>query len=464
MPFTEQRGSKWRARWWSGKYDPETGKKLYDSKSGFADDAAAYDYGLDRESDQRNDRYISRRDGSTLMRDYCRTWPDSLDVGHLRDKAVRSMLQLYIVPRWGEVAVSDIKTSMFRAWEKQLRTQKTDRGKPLGKAYVDEIIGVFRMLMDDAVTDEMRASSPVPVVNKRRGRYVKKAREKKREMVLEDVLQLASNALVYWGFPGFVFVLTKAFTGMRPAELYALRREYCHPAWPASDPDNDQRREAAARYGVKHALPAIRVEYQHQRENGALGLYPPKYESHRALVIPPFLAELLEMLAASHDGEFVFTSISGGPLAKANFSYHYWRRIADGQDPTPPKKGGKARGGGSWRPLPGWPAVEAWAGKRLYLVRHGHKSWLDEDGHSRIATESRMGHEVAGVEGLYSMVTLGMERQIATALQERWEKHISQLPEDWELPSSPIPLPVDLQEWMKRQVKAARETKPHSGS
>lgn len=459
MPFTEQRGSKWRVRWWSGKLDPKTGKKLYDSKSGFEDEQKAYDYGLDQESALRNDRYISRRDGSTLMRDYCRTWPETLDVGHLREKAIRSHLRLYIVERWGDTAVADIKTSMFRAWEKQLRAQPK-----LSKRYVDEIIGVFRMLMDDAVTDEMRPSSPVPAVNKRRGRYVKKPKEKKREMVMEDVLQLASNALVYWGLPGFVFVLTKAFTGMRPAELYALRREYCHPAWPATDPDKDQRRESVARYGAQHGLPAIRVEYQHQRENGALALFPPKYESHRALVIPPFLAELHEMLAACEDGEFVFTSIGGGLLANANFSYHYWRRIADGQDPTPPKKGGKARGGGSWRPLPGWPAVEAWAGKRLYLVRHGHKSWLDEDGHSRIATEARMGHEVAGVEGLYSMVTLGMEQQIAASLQERWEKFISQLPDGWELPSSPTPLPVDLQGWMNRQVKVAKEAWPQSGS
>lgn len=38
------------------------------------------------------------------------------------------------------------------------------------------------------------------------------------------------------------------------------------------------------------------------------------------------------------------------------------------------------------------------------LLRHGGKEWLDEDGHSRIATETRMGDEVAGVEGLFAHV------------------------------------------------------------
>ena len=61
------------------------------------------------------------------------------------------------------------------------------------------------------------------------------------------------------------------------------------------------------------------------------------------------------------------------------------------------------------------------AGKRLYLLRHGHKAWLDEDGHNRFAVESRMGHEVPGIEGVYSSVTVAMERAIMKSLQERWD-------------------------------------------
>lgn len=60
MPWPEKRGNKWRVRWDSGRVHPETGKKIYDSQSGFNTDQEAYDYGLDRESDVRNDRYTSR--------------------------------------------------------------------------------------------------------------------------------------------------------------------------------------------------------------------------------------------------------------------------------------------------------------------------------------------------------------------------------------------------------------------
>ncbi|ELP66144.1 hypothetical protein STRTUCAR8_01434 [Streptomyces turgidiscabies Car8] len=73
------------------------------------------------------------------------------------------------------------------------------------------------------------------------------------------------------------------------------------------------------------------------------------------------------------------------------------------------------------RPVPCrtvWPRVRGRfpattnAGKRLYLLRHGGKEWLDEDRHSRIAVETRMGREVAGVEGLHSHVALPWSRRL----------------------------------------------------
>ncbi|MGW1410399.1 hypothetical protein [Streptomyces sp. NPDC002403] len=122
----------------------------------------------------------------------------------------------------------------------------------------------------------------------------------------------------------------------------------------------------------------------------------------------------------------------------------------DGRDATKPRAKGGGKGG-SWRPLPGWPAVKAYAGKRLYLLRHGHKEWIDEDGHSRVAVESRMGHEIAGVEGTYSNVTPNMERAIMDSLQARWMHFVPTLGADWK-PTSPKPLPVDLPGWIKKQV------------
>jgi integrase len=451
LPYAEQRGGKWRVRWNTGKKHPTNGRWLYDGQGGFDSRDEAIAYGLDRESDIRNDRYTSRRDGAILMSEYCRTWQQTLDVGHLRRRNIESYIRLYIEPRWGDMAVADIKPSAYRAWELWLKDQPN-----IGERYRREILLVFSMMMDDAVNDGMRQASPVPKQRKR-GRYVKAKRERKRPMLMADVHQLAANAATFWGFPGYVYILTMAFTGMRPGEAYALRREYCHPAWPTADPRIDPAEEVRydedlERYAGAQPMPAIRVEWQHQREDGELKLFPPKYESRRTLVVPQFLGELLEMLCASHDSEWVFPSINGGELAKANFTYHYWRPIADGRKASVPRQKGSGRGG-TWRPLPAIPAVPGWAGKRQYLLRHGHKEWLDEDGHSRIAVESRMGHELAGVEGLYGNVTPPMERAIMDSLQGRWLRFAGGLPEDWE-PGSPTGLPVGFSEWLNAQVKA----------
>jgi hypothetical protein len=96
-----------------------------------------------------------------------------------------------------------------------------------------------------------------------------------------------------------------------------------------------------------------------------------------------------------------------------NFDYKYWRPIADGAEE---RKSRQLR----WN-RPAIPEVPSFKGKRLYLLRHGAKAWLDEDGHSKFAVESRMGHEVPGVEGVYSSVTVPMERAIMKSLQERWD-------------------------------------------
>ncbi|ELP66069.1 integrase [Streptomyces turgidiscabies] len=462
MPYIEWRGNFCRVRWNTGKKN-DKGRWIFDSKGGFDTEEEALEYGLDRESDIRNDRYISRRDGAVLMTEYVKTWQQTLDVGHLRKRNIESIVRLYIEPRWGEMAVADIKPSLCRAWEIWLKEQDH-----IGYRYRGEILLIFSMMMDDAVDDGLRQTSPVQKKKRRRGKYKKKPRERKRNLRIEDVHQLACNALSFWGFPGYVYVWTFAMTGMRPAELYGLRPEYCHPNWPASDPlddpDEEDREDRHAedleRYGPD-LMPAIRVQWQHQRLEGTgkPGLYVPKYESRRTLVVPPFLAELLEMLLAGREPEWVFTSINDGPLINANFPYHYWRKFADGRDAREEFERvrlGQKQTVDSRRPLPELPAVERWKNKRQYLMRHGHKEWIDEDGHSRVATESRMGHELAGVEGLYSNVTPAMEKAIMETLQARWENFVLTLPEGWEPPPSPSPLPVDLSGWMALQVKTAK--------
>lgn len=429
MPYVEWRGNTCRVKWWAGEYLPSGGKR-YESQSGFTDEDAAYTFGLDREYDVRHGKHIKSTASAVLMREYCWDWHAAQELRPQSLSTYKSMLRAQIIPYWGNRRVSEITTLEHDAWKRAMRA-KAARGE-LSETYVSDVLMLFGMLMQDAVDRyQYRQSSPVVREQPRRGKYKKARREKKKPLAMGTLYQLAVNAHTVWGYTGWVYIWTAAFTGMRPGEMYGLQRQFTHPAWPAADPDPDRRQESLERYTGADAMPAVRVEYQHQWVEGKKTLVEPKYESERTLVIPPFLAEMLERLAASHDSPWTFRSIMGGSLLGARFDRDYWAPIRDGA-PERKLRADFIR--------PAIPPVAAMEGKRIYLLRHGHKEWLDEEDIPRVASEARMGHEVAGVEGLYSNVTPKMERRIIEVLEARWASFMDQPGGLW-TPPFPSPLP-----------------------
>ncbi|MFG3476404.1 integrase [Streptomyces sp. NPDC047980] len=415
MPYIEWRGNSCRVRWDTGKVNPETGRKIYDSlsRSDWTEDEAR-EYGLDRESDIRNGRMVARADGKILLKDWADLWIKSIDLDPTSVYEYRKRLRAQILPEWEDVPLNEISTIKYNVWMKRLRAKYSTN-------YVRDIRLLFTMLMDDAVSHRppLINVSPVPRENRRRGRYVRPMKEKKAQVSTADLHQLADNAREVWGFTGYVFMLTKAYTGMRLGEMFGLRREFTAPNWPESDPDKDRREEALRRYRGNDPLDVIRVQWQHKYvkdpdrpdEKGVPTLALPKYGSERSLVIPPFLAALHRELLESHDSEWVFPAMGGGPLLQTDFNSYYWKPIRDGHD---------ARTGRYARPALN--AVEPFAGKRIHLMRHAHSPHLEEDGVAEVAIEERLGHILQGVRGVYSDVTVGMERKIVQVLQARWEK------------------------------------------
>lgn len=410
--YTEWRGGTCRVKWWTGEYKDD-GRKRFTSEGGFTDEDVAFQFGQDKLYEIRHGEAISRRDGATLMTEWIDDWLATIEVAHTTELSYRSIIENHIRPYFNKrnTAVSDIDVIAYRAFRMYAK-------KALPASW-GNAMKVLNLLLDDAVPRLIKVS-PVERT-RRRGKFTKKPKERKKDMLAESVDQLARNARVLLGDSGYVFIWTMAMTGMRPAELYGLTREYCHPNWPASDPrpdDDEEERyaEDVERYGKGgERMPAIRVERQVQYKDGELQFFPPKYESYRTLVVPPFLADLLEQLLASHESRWVFPAIRGGCLGGMNFDYRYWRPIADGV--------AAHEGPGVRKPRPELPKVPSFAGKRLYLLRHGHKAWLDEDhGRDVFAVEARMGHEVSGIRGVYSSVTAPMERAILKSLQERWER------------------------------------------
>lgn len=439
MPYVEVRGGSIRVKWWGGEYKLDddgrpTKTKRYESASGpepgvrFESADEAYTYGLDREYEQRHGKGVRRIDSSTPMADYVWTWFEAAELRPNSVRRYRSMLKTVIAPYWGKRPVGAITPIEYDFWKRQIKNQYSAN-------YARGLFSLFKMLMDDAVIKyKLRTESPI-IEQRNRGRYTKRQTKRvKSELPFEAVHQLAVNAYHVWGFTGWAYIWTIAFTGMRPpGEMYGLQRGFASPAWPASDPVGQRRRETAKRYADLHVL---RVQHQAYYANHQPTLADPKYDSHRTLVIPRFLHEIHSALLASHASPWVFPSLTGKHLLTCEFTNSYWRPIRDGA----PERKPRAQYMRYVRPA--LPKVEEMAGEDIYRLRHWHRELLDEPGAdiATIAKEARMGHEMAGMEGVYSRVTIAMERRIVDYLEGVWEKRLVEAGL-W-MPPFPKPLPA----------------------
>ncbi|MFB7617787.1 tyrosine-type recombinase/integrase [Kitasatospora sp. NPDC056181] len=416
MGWSEKRGTTWRAR-----FKLPNGK--YDSEPGFLTKTQADAYWQAQETDVRRGDWFDPSAGETMtFAEWADQWLATIDVSPGTEyNYVKRIRRLNL--RWGDVPLSHITTNAYLVWEKATR-------KELSANFASVVIQLFRMIVDDAVAHRppLLKVSPLPAINRRRGRYVPPVRKEVPTLAPEQVEQVAENARAVWGLTGYVAILAKAYCGLRQGELYGLRREWCYPSWPASDPGwpDNPAGKAAERKRVKAAqerykdMPALRVQWQHQYVSPPEGgkrqpeLVLPKYGSVRDLVVPPFLAELLAEVLQSHDSEWVFPSLTGGPLLLTDFSTYIWKPVIQGAEARTARSDFHRP---AIKPLDGLEdAVPHW-------LRHAMKRWLDEDGHhSRVAVETRMGHRMQGVEDVYAAVTPGMEQSIAKSLQERWEK------------------------------------------
>ena len=414
MGWAEKRGTTWRARW---KAPDGSG---YPGKSGFRTKELAEQYAAEQEVDIRRGDYYDPHAGDITLRTWSDLWIETISVAPDTEYAYRKRLNAWILPRWGDLPLSRITSSAYLVWEKELHAAYADNT-------VKNTLMLFRLILDDAVTHRppLLRESPIPKPNRRRGRYV---RPPKKDAVIgtpAQILELAQNAQTVWGPVGYVAILTKAYCGLRQGELYGLRREWCYPYWPWSDPgwpDNpdgkqaEKKRQRVVRERYA-SMPALRVQWQHQYVTPSGGgkrvprLMPPKYGSVRNLVLPPFLAGLLAEVLEEHDSEWVFPAVGGGPLMLSDFSTYYWKPILHG---AAERTGRFAR--------PKIATVEGLEEMVPHGLRHGMKVWLDEEGqHSRVAIEERMGHRLQGVEGVYSQVTPRMELRLAESLQGMWE-------------------------------------------
>ena len=64
----------------------------------------------------------------------------------------------------------------------------------------------------------------------------------------------------------------------------------------------------------------------------------------------------------------------------------------------------------------------------MHGLRHGHKTWMAEDGIPEILAEQHLGHQVPGIRGLYAHTSDRMRDDLKQALQARWQESLRTAP------------------------------------
>ncbi|WP_242907449.1 tyrosine-type recombinase/integrase [Actinomadura terrae] len=370
MAWAEQRGPWYRVRYRDAEGTVRAGLDKHRTKTDAAQAAE------DMDSAGRRGQFFDLNDARTLLAEWADQWRRSHRVVPSTQAKCDHCLDCHILPAFSETGLEEIRRMAVKRWANEL----AERYAP---STVSGIVTLLSVVLTAAVEERMLAHNPVQGLRLPRTTTGSSAPGRRARPVPSSTQahQISERIRRTGGRNAQVMAITAAWTGMRWGELAGLDRVNCHTGegYLLIDPDVGSLHEVA----------------------GKLWLGPPKSEvAGRCIDLPPFLAQLLDEIIASHDHDQLFISGAGEWLRRSNFARRIWRPACDG-DPVeeiPPI-------------LPG--AV-------FHGLRHHHKTVLDELDVPDVLKQERMGHRMKGIQGVYSHVTDAMRRRLIAQLQRRW--------------------------------------------
>jgi integrase len=275
VPSAEHgRGLRWRAR-----YVDDQGKE---HNKAFARkvDAQAW---LDNEITPAlaTGTYVQPKAGQMTVAAVYTSW--SASCGHIAEKTAltrRSTWTTHVAPRWGYIAVVDVKTSAVRAWVAQMVAAQ------VGVATIENAFGLLRQVLGAAVEDRRLPRNPCEGV-----KLPKRTHPDRGYLTHAQVAALAAAVPRHREVVRFL-----AYTGLRFGEMAALR---------VADFDMLRRRVNVSRSVT---------------EAGGLIWRTPKTGERRSVAFPAALTDELAVLMVGKAREdLVFTSTTGTVLRNTHF-------------------------------------------------------------------------------------------------------------------------------------------------
>jgi hypothetical protein len=482
MAWAERHGRSWRARW----RGPDG---IKESKPGFKTAKAALKYGQGQEADIQESTYTDPRAGQITLTDWVNKWfpAQALELSTLN--TYRGIIEIMILPRFGDTKLADIEAEDVAAWELEL----VAKGYKVRTAR--EARNLLTTILNDAIPKHIKFNPAARRRGKGRKGQRRIAEAEKAEKVwpapLEALLFAERCAVLSADDSDFVLNITVDYTGARWSEVMGLIPE-C-----VSDT-------------------VMSINWKLYELNGRFYRGRPKDGSIRDADLPPFLAELLQWQLDSHPDKkctcrntekpwcpgrrYVFLNPTNGHHRRSNYGARVVRPAADGKFPAregkqphpaipvlvdasapfpgvtlapwppavpgqsyePPTGRGIARmvakdgfgrcsvcarvtqlradgalilhgprddrcpGSGQ---LPGEPPpLASWLplipGLTEHGQRHAHQTMMDDLNVRYVLQADRMGHQVAGMRGVYAHIAPEWRADLTEGLQRLWEQSL----------------------------------------
>jgi len=257
------------------------------NKSGFTTKRDAQAFAATVEVSKMSGTYIAPAAGRITVADVARQWlgSSSATVKATTMAKRQSAWSFRVQPRWGAVAIGDVRPPAIKVWVAELHAQG------VGAASIESALDVLRGVLGSAVDDRALVVNPAAGVKPPRRRLSRRG-----YLTIPQVEAVAIEAAMqrteYGTVVGFL-----AYTGLRWGEMAALRVE-----------NFDMLRR---RINVSEAVAEVR---------GKLVWGSPKDDERRSVPFPTFLAEpLAGLMAGKGRNELVFTGPKGAVLAVSRF-------------------------------------------------------------------------------------------------------------------------------------------------
>jgi integrase len=288
------------------------------SKPGFQTRKAAEDYGRDQEAAIRAHTYIDPRAGRITLTEWVNQWFPSLDLEPTTLANYRYMIEVHIMPTFGDRPLGSITAEEIGNWERKIAASGYSRRT------ARDARSTLTTVLGDAIPRHIQANPS----QRRRGKGRKGQRRIERierrakawPTPLEALLVAERCAALSRHDTDFIMVITLAYTGMRWSEVLGLT-----PASVHSD--------------------RVDISWKLYEMNGRFYRGRPKDGSVRIADVPPFLAGLLarQLAVPGHrctcrdsdppwcsGDSYVFLGPGRGHFRRSSYGERFFRPAANG--------------------------------------------------------------------------------------------------------------------------------------